>query len=125
MKERRIWTGKESAAIRRGLVGFAALVSMMVGLVLLVYAFPSGQPTCNGQAMRPGDTCDVYSWWGLPNNWYEHEETYADRVKQIQYEKSTRPVGVALVLGPLFLLGVFGAVAVYKTRPVRGIKRLL
>jgi hypothetical protein len=82
-----------------------ALVLLLLGLCIGgVFAVQgagksSGTPTCAGEAMQPGDTCDVYV-----NGILDHTDTYEDRVQQAQNAPQGALVGGGVAAVCLIIL---------------------
>lgn len=55
------------------------VIAVVLGVFSLNLLQSHQQPTCDGQVMSPGDTCDVYT-----NGQFSHTDTYEDRVQQAQ-----------------------------------------
>ena len=86
------------------------LFGALLGWASIAQLSPSGQvPTCNGQAMSPGDLCDVYV-----NGLLDHTDSYDDRLHQAQ-SAPTMGVVLGIVALGIFALGIW-MIVVYRRK---------
>lgn len=92
--------------------GKSLAVAIVIGLILLVIGILpiatfngtpfAGPPTCNGQVMDPGDTCDEYDNGALTNS-YDYQQMLA----QEQPDKGANyGLGFSLIAVALLTLGL-------------------